>query len=167
MVAKRRFRMQGTLDGGLSWLVVFGSFMSQFAVLGIHFVFGLLYIDLLKEFGQSKATTGENELPRSGTPELNTRSRRWLGFFSVFSSETPRPRLKIANWFASGLLGFLTLLCLFPNFCFCLYSWSSMKTNGSEYYIHVMHLHYRIAKTGNCFLVRRTSTPNGKILVWK
>lgn len=57
MVAKRRFRMQGTLDGGLSWLVVFGSFMSQFVVMGIHFVFGLLYIDLLNEFGQSKATT--------------------------------------------------------------------------------------------------------------
>ena len=52
--------MQGTLDGGLSWLVVFGSFMSQFVVVGIHFVFGLLYIDLLNEFGQSKATTGEN-----------------------------------------------------------------------------------------------------------
>ena len=60
--------MQGTLDGGLSWLVVFGSFMSQFVVMGIHFVFGLLYIDLLKEFGQSKATTGENELQRTGAP---------------------------------------------------------------------------------------------------
>ena len=62
--------MRGTLDGGLSWLVVFGSFMSQFAVLGIHFVFGLLYIDLLKEFGQSKATTGENEFQSSGAPEF-------------------------------------------------------------------------------------------------
>ena len=144
MVAKRRFRMQGTLDGGLSWLVVFGSFMSQFVVMGIHFVFGLLYIDLLKEFGQSKATTGENELQRSGAPELNTRSRRWLGLFSVFSSETPRPRLKIANWFASGLLGFLTLLCLFSNVCVCFYSWASMKTNGS---VSVMCLHYPIAKT--------------------
>ena len=113
--------MQGTLDGGLSWFVVFGSFMSQFVVMGIHFVFGLLYIDLLKEFGQSKATTGENELQRSGAPEFNTRPRRWLDLFSVFSSEIPRPRLKIANWFASGLLGFLTLLCLFSNVCFCLY----------------------------------------------
>ena len=159
MAAKRRFRMQGTLDGGLSWLVVFGSFMSQFVVMGIHFVFGLLYIDLLKEFGQSKATTGENELQRSGAPELNTRSRRWLDLFSVFSSETPQPRLKIANRFASGLLGFLTLLCLFSNVCFCLYSWASMETSGS---VSVMHLHYPIAKTGNCYLVRRTSTRNGK-----
>ena len=66
MAGKRRFRMQGTLDGGLSWLVVFGSFMSQFVVLGIHFVFGLLYIDLLNEFRESKATTGENGFQRSG-----------------------------------------------------------------------------------------------------
>ena len=36
--------------------------------MGIHFVFGLLYIDLLNEFGQSKATTGENELQRGGAP---------------------------------------------------------------------------------------------------
>ena len=144
MVAKRRFRMQGTLDGGLSWLVVFGSFMSQFVVMGIHFVFGLLYIDLLKEFGQSKATTGENELQRSGAPWFTARHSRWLDFFSVFSSETPRPRLKIAKWFASGLLGFLTLLCLFSTVCLCLYSWTSMKTSGS---VSVMRLHYPIAKT--------------------
>ena len=122
MVAKRRFRMQGTLDGGLSWLVVFGSFMSQFVVMGIHFVFGILYIDLLNEFGQSKATTGENELQRSGAPWFTARHSCWLDFFSVFSSETPRPRLKIAKWFASGLLGFLTLLCLFSTVCLCLYS---------------------------------------------
>ena len=164
MVAKLRFRMQGTLDGGLSWFVVFGSFMSQFVVIGIHFVFGLLYIDLLKEFGQSKATTGENELQRSGASEFNTRPRRWLDFLSVFSCETHRRRLKIANWFASGLLGFLTLLCLFSNVCFCLYSWASMETSGS---VSVMHLHYPIAKTGNCFLARRTSTPNGKHFVWR
>ena len=157
--------MRGTLDGGLSWLVVFGSFLSQFAVLGIHFVFGLLYIDLLKEFGQSKATTGENEFQSSGALEFTARPSRLLHLFSIFVSETPRPRLKTANWFASGCLGLLTLLCLFPNFCFCLYSWSSLKTTGSVSYVHVMHLHYRIVKTGNCFLIRRTSTPNGKILV--
>ena len=130
MVAKRGFRMQGTLDGGLSWFVVFGSFMSQFVVMGIHFVFGLLYIDLLKEFGQSKATTGEYELQCSRAPKFTACSSRCLDFFSVFSSEAPRPRLKIANWFASGLLGFLTLLCLFSNVCFCLYSWASMETSG-------------------------------------
>ena len=97
MVAKRGFRMQGTLDGGLSWFVVFGSFMSQFVVMGIHFVFGLLYIDLLKEFGQSKATTGEYELQCSGAPKFTACSSHCLDFFSVFSSEAPRPRLKIAN----------------------------------------------------------------------
>jgi len=49
--------MHGTLDGGLSWFVVLGSFMTQFVVIGIHNVFGLLYLDLLTEFGESKATT--------------------------------------------------------------------------------------------------------------
>lgn len=51
--------MPGTLDGGLSWFAVLGSFMTQFVVLGIHNVFGLLYLDLLTEFGESKATTGK------------------------------------------------------------------------------------------------------------
>ena len=38
-----------------------------------------------------------------------------------------------------------------------------MKTSGS---VSVMRLHYPIAKTeGNCFLVRRTSTPDGKHFV--
>ena len=156
--------MQGTLDGGLSWFVVFGSFMSQFVVIGIHFVFGLLYIDLLKEFGQSKATTGENELQRSLAPEFNTRPWRWLDLFSVFSSETPRSRLIISKRVCFWLLGFLTLLCSFSNVCFCLYSWASMETSGS---VAVMHLHDPIAKTGNCFLARRTSTPNGKHFVWR
>ena len=68
--------MQGSLDGGLSWLVVFGSFMSQFVIMGIHYVFGLFYIDLLNEFGQSKAATGENELQHSGAPEFTARPRR-------------------------------------------------------------------------------------------
>ena len=118
MVAKRGFRMQGTLDGGLSWFVVFGSFMSQFVVIGIHFVFGLLYIDLLKEFGQSKATTGENELQRSLAPEFNTRPWRWLDLFSVFSSETPRSRLIISKRVCFWLVGILNLVmfifkCLF------------------------------------------------------
>jgi len=111
MAAKRSFRMQGTLDGGLSWLVVFGSFMSQFAVLGIHFVFGLLYIDLLEEFGQSKATTGENELQRSGAPEFNTCPSRWLDLFSVFSSETPLVGIFNLNMFISKFL-FLRLFMI-------------------------------------------------------
>lgn len=59
MTQRRSFRIHGTLDGGLSWFVVLGTFMTQFVVIGIHNVFGLLYIDLLTEFGESKATTGE------------------------------------------------------------------------------------------------------------
>lgn len=58
MTQRRSFRIHGTLDGGLSWFVVLGTFMTQFVVIGIHNVFGLLYIDLLTEFGESKATTG-------------------------------------------------------------------------------------------------------------
>ena len=52
--------MKEQLDGGYSWLVVLGSFISQFIVMGIHQVFGVLYIDLLQEFGENKATTGKN-----------------------------------------------------------------------------------------------------------
>lgn len=58
MTQKRSLQMHGTLDGGLSWFVVLGSFMTQFVVMGIHNVFGLLYLDLLTEFRESKATTG-------------------------------------------------------------------------------------------------------------
>lgn len=57
MTQRRSFRIHGTLDGGLSWFVVLGTFMTQFVVIGIHNVFGLLYLDLLTEFGESKATT--------------------------------------------------------------------------------------------------------------
>jgi len=55
---RRLCKMQGTLDGGLSWLIVLSSFMQQFIVLGTHNVFGLFYIDLLKEFKGGKAITG-------------------------------------------------------------------------------------------------------------
>ena len=104
MVAERRFRMQGTLDGGLSWLVVFGSFMSQFAVLGIHFVFGLLYIDLLNEFGQSKATTGENELQRGGA----------VGFLEWNSSVTLENSQLVCFW----LVGIFNLVMFIFKFLF-------------------------------------------------
>ena len=46
------------------------------------------------------------------------RSERWTcnletpDLFSVVLSSTPRPRLQIANWFASYQLGFLTISCL-------------------------------------------------------
>lgn len=58
MTQRRSFRIHGTLDGGLSWFVVLGTFMTQFVVIGIHNVFGLLYIDLLTEFGESNAKIG-------------------------------------------------------------------------------------------------------------
>jgi len=54
----RLCKMQGTLDGGLSWLIVLSSFIQQFIVLGTHNVFGLFYIDLLQEFKKGKAATG-------------------------------------------------------------------------------------------------------------
>jgi len=57
MMQKRSLRVPGTLDGGLSWFAVLASFMTQFVVMGIHNVFGLLYLNLLTEFGESKATT--------------------------------------------------------------------------------------------------------------
>ena len=66
----RIFKMKGRLDGGCSWLVVLGSFISQFIVMGIHQVFGVLYIDLLQEFGENKAGTGKN-LQRSSVFSLN------------------------------------------------------------------------------------------------
>lgn len=63
MLLKGTLRVPGTLDGGLSWFAVLGSFMTQFVVMGIHNVFGLLYLDLLTEFGESKATTGKKATP--------------------------------------------------------------------------------------------------------
>lgn len=59
MIQKGSLRVPGTLDGGLSWFAVLASFMTQFVVMGIHNVFGLLYLNLLTEFGESKATTGK------------------------------------------------------------------------------------------------------------
>lgn len=46
--------------------------------MGIHNVFGLLYLDLLTEFGESKATTGKKA--------------RILAFTSLFSSQDVRER---------------------------------------------------------------------------
>ena len=48
------------LDGGFSWFVVFGAFITQFVVMGIHNGYGLLYIELLREFDESKATIGKS-----------------------------------------------------------------------------------------------------------
>ena len=59
---KKKVHLHGNLDGGLSWFIALASFMTQFVVMGIHNVFGLLYIDLLEEFGKSKAATGKSFL---------------------------------------------------------------------------------------------------------
>ena len=59
---KREVCSKRTVDGGLSWLVVLASFVSQFVVLGVHNVFGLLFIELLKEFNEGKATIGKSVL---------------------------------------------------------------------------------------------------------
>ena len=50
---------KATLDGGWSWLVVLGSFMVQFVVMGVHNVFGLLYTEFLNEFNEGRATIGK------------------------------------------------------------------------------------------------------------
>ena len=59
-VMKREVYSKTTLDSGLSWLVVLASFLSQFVVMGVHNVFGLLFIELLKEFNEGKATIGKS-----------------------------------------------------------------------------------------------------------
>lgn len=46
------------MDEGLCWVVVIGSFLSQFTAFGFHNTFGQLYVELLAEFGESKAVTG-------------------------------------------------------------------------------------------------------------
>ena len=56
--------------------------------MGIHNVFGLLYLDLLTEFGESKATTGKKAIPN-----LPSRvSNRILAFTRFFSSQDVRER---------------------------------------------------------------------------
>ena len=57
---KQEALWKSKLDGGSSWWVVFGSFMIQFVVVGLHNGYGSLYVELLREFnGDSKATIGE------------------------------------------------------------------------------------------------------------
>jgi len=47
--------------------------------------------------------------------------------FVVAPSSNPRPGLQVANWFASGQLGFLTILWLILIICFsCLLSPTSL-----------------------------------------
>lgn len=44
-------------DGGWGWVVVFASFMVNLIADGITFSFGVIYAELLKYFGESKAKT--------------------------------------------------------------------------------------------------------------
>ena len=57
---------------------------------------------------------GEGHIPMTFRSEVSgsnpALTTTWI-CFSVAPSSNPRPRLQIANWFASGQLGFLTVLC--------------------------------------------------------
>ncbi|XP_054715516.1 monocarboxylate transporter 14-like [Uloborus diversus] len=44
-------------DGGWGWVVVFASFMINLIADGVSFSFGILYVDFVKYFGESKAKT--------------------------------------------------------------------------------------------------------------
>lgn len=44
-------------DGGWGWLVVLASFILQALTIGITYTFGVLFVALLDEFGESEATT--------------------------------------------------------------------------------------------------------------
>ncbi|CAH1794226.1 unnamed protein product [Owenia fusiformis] len=44
-------------DGGWGWIVVFGSFICHLIADGIGFSFGVIYANLLEQFGESKAKT--------------------------------------------------------------------------------------------------------------
>ena len=51
--AERRF----VPDQGWSWVVLVAAFLSNVTFDGIIFSFGVLYLELLEEFGKSKSTT--------------------------------------------------------------------------------------------------------------
>lgn len=44
-------------DGGWGWIVVFASFMIHVIADGVTYTFGIFYVEFLKYFGTSKATT--------------------------------------------------------------------------------------------------------------
>ena len=46
-------------DGSWGWVVCFSAALVQFVVLGIHNSFGILLIVFIREYGWSKALTGE------------------------------------------------------------------------------------------------------------
>ena len=66
---------------------------------------------------------------RSGDPGFKTRSNHSLNLILVVPGSTSQLRLKIADWFASGQLGFLTVVVVL--FCrFVEFHWPPM---GSPY----------------------------------
>lgn len=52
-----RSKGPGVPDGGWGWMVVFASLVISMVADGISFSFGLLYIEFLHEYGESKSTT--------------------------------------------------------------------------------------------------------------
>ena len=55
---------------------------------------------------------------RSGDPGFKTRSDHSLNLFLVVPGSTSQLHLYIANWFASGQLGFLTVVVVVVFCCF-------------------------------------------------
>lgn len=56
-----RCKIQASADVGCSWLIVIASFFQQFVSLGLQHVYGLFYVEFLKEFeGTKPATIGKN-----------------------------------------------------------------------------------------------------------
>ena len=59
---------------------------------------------------------------RSGDPGFKTHSDHSLNLILVVPGSTSQPHLKIANWFASSQLGFLTVVIVL--FCrFVVFHW--------------------------------------------
>ena len=44
-------------DGGWGWFVVLGAFLLQALTVGTAYTFGVIYVELLDVFGESKSTT--------------------------------------------------------------------------------------------------------------
>ena len=78
-----------------------------------HFFFGKPFVKpgFKVKFGRQCGTVGRALALRSGDPGFKTHSDHSLNLFLVVPGSTSRPHLKIANWFASGQLGFLNSCC--------------------------------------------------------
>ena len=67
---------------------------------------------------------------RSGDPGFKTRSDHSLNLILVVPASTSQPHLKIANWFASSQLGFLTVVVLFCHFVVFQWPWKAPMGSG-------------------------------------